>query len=95
MTGDIATSGLRSDLKRALDFFEGEPADPEWEPSEMIDGMPTLKALKDDGVKLILLPGNHDRFYPWKAYLDEKADLLHILRREEENTIKRGVFRSG
>jgi len=66
ITGDLATSGLEYDLKKALEFVEGPP-DAE-NPSLSEDGIATISGV---GVgKIILLPGNHDRYHEWRDAFD-------------------------
>lgn len=52
VTGDIATTGEYFDLQAALEFFEGDAED-----ENPVDV--SLRTFKD---KIILLPGNHDRY---------------------------------
>lgn len=57
VTGDLATTGLRRDLRTALEFIASEPRSPEEWRNE--HNRPTLQAA---GVPILVMPGNHDRY---------------------------------
>ncbi len=57
VTGDLATTGDKSDLKLARDFFAGN-VPLEWNP--LSKSLPSL--LTDSEYLLVSLPGNHDRY---------------------------------
>lgn len=57
VTGDIATTGLNDDLREAVRFIDGEAGSVT---GGAVEGpFPTLSG---PGIRLRLLPGNHDRF---------------------------------
>ncbi|HEV7646194.1 MAG TPA: metallophosphoesterase [Pyrinomonadaceae bacterium] len=78
-TGDIATIGSDADLRKALELFEGEPEESsDFHPYETIEGDPTLKKLKNDGVKYMIMPGNHDRYNPAIFYLPRSSHFENV-----------------
>lgn len=60
VTGDIATTGGLDDLKAARDFVITPSTGGSWLKD---DRTPTLNG-GDDEIRMILMPGNHDRFIP-------------------------------
>ena len=81
LTGDIATTGAIEDLSRAHDVLYGR-----WRSSELTVGLnrlPTLGALREFDVPLLILPGNHDgyskrlkRKRPWYSVGDDTFDFV-------------------
>jgi predicted phosphodiesterase len=92
ITGDIATTGLEHDLEKARIFIEGPP-DPE-DPRLSREGIATISGV---GVsKLILLPGNHDRYHEWRdpsglvslGYTPGNKKFHQVFHRHWQNDVK-------
>jgi len=67
VTGDLATSGKVEDLSRALRFFDSDPIiDSVWfsSPSQGL-----AATLQREGVPIVLMPGNHDRYQERPPFL--------------------------
>lgn len=63
LTGDIATTGEREDLSKALEFFKAKP---DFRLStQTTEQEPTLAGIS---IPLFLLPGNHDRYRTGPGY---------------------------
>jgi len=60
ISGDISATGLETDLRRALDFFETPTSPISDLPWQNLNQEPTLRVFKDKPI--IIVPGNHDRF---------------------------------
>lgn len=63
LTGDIATTGEREDLEKALEFFKAPP-DVRLS-TQTAEQEPTLAGIS---IPIILLPGNHDRYVTGPGY---------------------------